>query len=156
MVRTDSASSIVVSGTCVVQRTVLMIDGSETDRRLMRSAFDDAGSGCQFVGVKNWREALRYLNTGVSPDLIVLTLDDDLSGLEFVRILQAETEWRSIPVSVFSGGSGYPEEKDAVHASGVSDYRTKPIDFDALVAVASDLRESIDERTASRKPAVRQ
>jgi CheY-like chemotaxis protein len=133
-----------------------MIDSSETDRRLMRSAFEDAVSGCAFVGVTNWREALRYLNTGISPDLIVLTLDDDLSGLEFVRLLQAEPEWRSIPVSVFSAGSGHPEEKAAVYAWGVSDYRTKPIDFDALVAVASDLREFMDQRKESRKPTVAQ
>jgi CheY-like chemotaxis protein len=121
-----------------------MIDAHETDRRLMNNAFDDAGRGWRFVGARNTGEALRYLNRELMPDLILLTLDSDMAGLEFVRTLKGEPDWRAIPVVVFSGGSG-PHEAAAVRASGVSDYRTKPLDFEGHIEVALELRSSAEQ-----------
>ena len=115
-----------------------MIDIREADRRLMNNAFDDAGQGWRFVGVGNTGEGLRYLNRELIPDLILLTLDSDMAGLEFVRMLKGEPDWRRIPVVVFSGGSG-AHEAAAVQASGVSNYRTKPLDFHGHIEVASQL-----------------
>jgi CheY-like chemotaxis protein len=120
------------------QRTVLMIDIRDTDRRLMNNAFDEAGCGWNFVGVEDTGEALRRLNTDRLPDLILLTLDPDAAGLQFVRTLRAEQEWQTIPVVVFSGGTG-PQEAEAVYASGVSDYITKPLDFDGHIRLVSEL-----------------
>lgn len=132
-----------VSAAAVQQRTVLMIDAHEADRRLMNNAFDDAGRGWHFVGVGSTAEALRYLNRELIPDLILLTLDSDMAGLEFVRTLKGEPDWRRIPIVVFSGGAG-PHEAVAVQASGVSNYRTKPLDFDGHVEVALELRASAE------------
>jgi CheY-like chemotaxis protein len=121
-----------------------MIDAHEADRRLMNNAFDDAGRGWCFVGVGNTGEALRYLNRELIPDLILLTLDSDMAGLEFVRTLKGEADWRRIPVVIFSGGAG-PHEAAAVRDSGVSNYRTKPLDFDGHIEVALELRASAEQ-----------
>ena len=104
----------------------------------MRNAFDETGYGCNFIGVGDTGEALRRLNTDVLPDLILLTLDPDAAGLQFVRTLKAEQDWRTIRVVAFSGGTG-PQEAEAVYASGVSAYMTKPLDFDGHIRLASEL-----------------
>ena len=96
-----------------------MIDVRNTDRCLMNNAFDEAGCGWKFIGVGDTGEAFRRLSTDLLPDLILLTLDPDAAGLQFVRTLKAEKEWRTIPVVVFSGGTG-PQEAEAVSASGAS------------------------------------
>ena len=83
------------------------------------------------------------------PDLILLTLDSDMAGLEFVRTLKGEPDWRTIPVVVFSGGAG-PHEAAAVRASGVSDYRTKPLDFEGHIEVALELDHRLSNRFSYR------
>lgn len=109
----------------------------------MNNAFDDAGYPWRFVGVANTGEAIRYLNTDVLPDLILLTLDADAAGLQFIHTLKGEEEWRTIPVVVFSGGTG-PQEAETVYASGVSAYITKPLDFDGHILLASELGASFE------------
>ena len=127
------------------QLSVLMIDAQHTDQRLLKEALESVDPACAGVGVTNTDEALAYLRDGGLADLIVFTLDPDLTGIESIRALKNDGEPRSIPVAVFSGGSG-TDEADAVFARGASLYLDKPFNFDQHLRLASELIDYIDSR----------
>jgi DNA-binding NtrC family response regulator len=122
---------------------VLMVDANPSDQRLMNEALTMI-AGCQFAGVRNAAEALRYLELGGPVDLVVLTLDCEMNGLELLRFVNQSHYTRSrVPVAVFAGGSG-PNEANLVRSLGASSYMHKPYDFDGLLRVASELLEFAD------------
>jgi CheY-like chemotaxis protein len=54
----------------------------------------------EFTGIRNIDDALRVASAGGCADLIVLTLDSDMNGLELLEALRAGEYWRNIPVAI--------------------------------------------------------
>lgn len=79
------------------------------------------------VDVPDGRRALNYLTAeGADPSLIVTDLAmPDMSGWEFINILQAYVRLSLIPLFVVSGVDA---QKHRIRLGSVSEYFRKPID----------------------------
>jgi CheY-like chemotaxis protein len=118
---------------------VLIVNESAADQRLVEEALTTVAP-CAVVGLQNTDEAFKYIDEGRRPDLILLillTLDSEEKGLEFVRSLKGDHDRQQIPVAVFTSGIGTHEAK-AVESAGAI-YLQKPLDFDGHVRLASEL-----------------
>ena len=117
--------------------TVVMVDANAADQRLLQEAFTTVAA-CAFVPLRSTDEALEYIDKGRPADLIVLTLDSDSEGLDFLRVLRADEERQHIRVAVFGSGTG-PNEAKVVESSGAHCYMEKPLNFTGHLELASEL-----------------
>jgi CheY-like chemotaxis protein len=90
------------------------------------------------VPLRSADDAFNHLDEGRTADLILLTLDSELKGLDFVRRLKSQDERQHIPIAIFASGAG-PDEADVVQCSGAQCYLEKTLDFDGHVRLASKL-----------------
>jgi PAS domain S-box-containing protein len=78
------------------------------------------------------------------PDLILLDMHlPDISGMELLRHLQADTATASIPVVVVSADALAKETEDAL-AAGATRYLTKPVSVTELLAVVDALLDEVE------------
>jgi CheY-like chemotaxis protein len=93
--------------------TILVVDDNPQMHQLYRAAL--ARSGYRLLVANSGAEALLVLSNHF-PDLILLDLAmPTMDGLEFLRVLREQPEWRNIPVIVitaFSTGNGLECTKD--------------------------------------------
>ena len=93
--------------------TILVVDDNPQMHQLYRAAL--ARSGYRLLVASSGAEALLVLSNHF-PDLILLDLAmPTMDGLEFLRVLREQPEWRNIPVIVitaFSTGNGLECTKD--------------------------------------------
>lgn len=89
--------------------TVLLVEDSPGDARLVREAFREGGMGHRLDVVRDGVEALAYLRhagaygTAPRPDLILLDLNvPRKNGHEVLREIKEDPTLRRIPVVVFS------------------------------------------------------
>lgn len=83
-------------------------------------------------------EALR----GRLPDLVVLDLKmPRLGGLEVLRRIRDQPDWKAMRVIIFSSGNR-PDEIAQCHALGVQDIVQKPVDFDLFSSAVQDIVRS--------------
>ena len=115
---------------------ILMVDDNAADQRLVEEALTTVAP-CVFVRLRDTHEAFEYIDGGRRADLIVVTLDSESKGLEFVQSLKNDDERQHIPLAVFASGAG-PDEAKVVQSSGAF-YLQKPLDFDGHVRLASKL-----------------
>ena len=114
-----------------------MVDANAADQRLLQEALTTV-TACAFVPLRSTDEAMEYIDEGRQADLILLTLDSDSKGLDFLRVLKADEELQHIPVAVFGSGAG-PSEAKVVESAGADFYLKKPLDFNGHLQLASDL-----------------
>jgi CheY-like chemotaxis protein len=93
--------------------TILVVDDNPQMHQLYRTAL--ARSGYRLLVAGSGAEALLVLGN-YFPDLILLDLAmPTMDGVEFLRVLREQPEWRDIPVIVvtaFSTGNGLEFTKD--------------------------------------------
>ena len=104
--------------------TILLIDDDPEELGAVAAML--VGASYQTVAVQTAREALHYLTSkNPEPALIVTDLAmPDMSGWEFINILQAYVRLSVIPVMVVSGVDLRPE---LFQADAVREYFRKPI-----------------------------
>lgn len=114
---------------------VLYVEDEETDRLLMRMAFEAEGLGNSLRMVEDGQAAVDYLS-GLGkyaertqyplPALMLLDLKlPELSGFEVLEWIRSRAEWQALPVVVFSS-SPRPDDQMKSRALGASDYLEKP------------------------------
>ena len=78
------------------------------------------------------------------PDLILLDMHlPDISGMELLRELKADSRTAAIPVVVVSADA-LAQQIDAAFQAGCTSYLTKPVSVSELLTVIDDLLEQID------------
>jgi CheY-like chemotaxis protein len=86
------------SGTA--SRSILLVEDDPTSRKLMRYLLEQ--EGCQVAEAENGQIALNWL-TEIKPELILLDLVmPELDGFGVIEALQANPEWRMIPIVVIT------------------------------------------------------
>jgi chemotaxis family two-component system response regulator Rcp1 len=118
--------------------TILLVDDSAADARLMREALADTGVPPRLCVVTDGEEALAFVRReGVYaaapwPDLVITDLNmPRLSGHDLIRILKGDVALRRLPVLRLTTSSA-PEDSAIAYALHANACLTKPADFDAF------------------------
>jgi two-component system, sensor histidine kinase and response regulator len=110
------------------QKTVLVVDDSETNLLLFESMFENE-SRIKILLKNSGKNIIDYCIKN-RPDLILLDLlMPEISGFEVLELLQSNIELKQIPVIIISALDGQAEIKRAIEL-GANDYIIKPIDFE--------------------------
>lgn len=118
--------------TVMVNRPViLLIDDDAEDLGDLAALL--VGAGFETVAVRSGREALHYLTSGKTEPAVIVTdlAMPDMSGWEFINILQAYVRLSVIPLVVVSGVDLRPE---LLARNSVRQYFRKPIVPEKLIA----------------------
>lgn len=112
--------------------TILLVDDDQDDCYLFTDAIKKMFPGVNLVITNNFIEAIAYL-TSDKPDIIFLDLNMPFkNGIESLAELKADSNFKSIPIVVFSN-SDYPKDIKLSYEKGAALYFTKPSSFDDLV-----------------------
>ena len=121
---------------------ILLVEDDEVDIQAVKRAFKQHRVANTLHVTRDGEQALSYLrNEGEyadrekapPPSLILLDLRmPRMDGLELLRILKADPDFRVIPVVIFTSSR---EDVDIVnsYANGASSYLVKPVTFEKLL-----------------------
>ena len=121
---------------------ILLVEDDTVDIKTVKRAFKENHIINPLYVVNNGEEALAFLrNQGEfadrekapQPGIILLDLNMPImNGLEFLKIMKADGNFKSIPVIVLSTSK---EENDrlATYNLGIAGYIVKPVEFDKFV-----------------------
>ncbi len=126
--------------TCELSRTVLAIDASRTNRKLIGLTL--AAEGYQLVEAADAMEAADRIREGGAPDLIVLDgLNPSMDTAEFCQILRENPSTREVPLVLLGGKDGL---RDHVRESscGIDLFLPKPLQPESLLRAARQLVRS--------------
>ncbi len=114
------------------KKTVLVIEDSEDIISIVRFMLEREGFAV--VTATDGREALRMIETGMPPDVIILdVMLPFVDGFTLLKKIRETEGWRGIPAIMLSAKS---VQKDIVRGldTGADDYITKPFDSSELLA----------------------
>jgi two-component system cell cycle response regulator len=131
--------------------TVLVVDDAEANRDLSRSLLEPYGY--RVVAVSSLAKAAEELGR-VRPDLILTDVHlGDGNSIDFIRILRADAEFRSVPVVVQSASA---EELDSqeIHALGGIKLLRRPLEaaqllFEIEAALLPERTGAVGGRTST-------
>lgn len=124
---------------------VLMVDDDDADVYSTKRAFREGRIANDFRRVSDANGLMDYLNQletsspkGVYPRPHIVLLDINLpglSGLEILKLLKSNKDYRSIPVVMLTTSD---EERDVVESYelGASSYITKPVSAQGMLEIA--------------------
>jgi CheY-like chemotaxis protein len=124
---------------------LLMAEDDPEDQMLVRKAFERAHLANDLVMVRDGEELLDCLHrrgtfgNAPRPDLILLDLNmPRMDGREALALIKGDPELRAIPVVVLTTSAA---DEDIVRSYdlGVSSYIQKPVTFEKLVEVVTEL-----------------
>ena len=120
--------------------TILMVDDSQTIRRMVRAALGalpDVG----FVEAASGLQAIETL--AVQPvQMLILDLNmPDMHGLDVLKFLRSHEQYRALPVVVLTT-RGDESSREAAFKAGASAYMTKPFSPAELASSVGELLTS--------------
>jgi len=105
--------------------TVLAVDDSEMNLRIMRDVLKDLGD-IEFLEARNGKEALNCLVQRADVDIVLLDLEMPImNGYETLRYLKGHDKFREIPVIVVTS---VKSEVKKILEMGANDFMAKPFD----------------------------
>jgi CheY-like chemotaxis protein len=119
--------------------TVLLVEDTEDNRFMMRRLLEM--TGYRVVEAMNGEEAVK-LAKNVSPHLILMDLSlPVIDGLAATRLIRKLPDLKSTPIIAVSAHDSSDFQSEAIEA-GCNSYVTKPIDFNQLEELISQLLQS--------------
>jgi CheY-like chemotaxis protein len=131
-------------------RTVLVVEDSSDDAKLIHMAFRKAGFDNPLQTVDGPENAIRYLkgdgkyaNREQFPIPAFVLLDHEMpgDGWQVLQWVRRETELSALPVVVFTGSVNPSHERNAIEA-GANAYYRKPQGFREFVDVIKEMGET--------------
>jgi signal transduction histidine kinase/HAMP domain-containing protein/ActR/RegA family two-component response regulator len=131
--------------------TVLIVDDDVRNVFALTSALEM--HGLQVLYADNGAEGIALLTRNPQVDIVLMdAMMPDLDGNETTRRIRRLPRGRELPV-VFLTAKAMPGDRESSLAAGASDYITKPVDIDQLLAVmASWTRRAPDTRVEVPAP----
>jgi EAL domain-containing protein (putative c-di-GMP-specific phosphodiesterase class I)/DNA-binding response OmpR family regulator len=124
--------------TATSENPILVVDDDSAISRLFSIALGRAGF--RTVEASNGYEALRLIAENSFAAVLLDNHMPQMDGLEVIRTLRAQEETATLPIILVTGASEVSQRVQGLQA-GASDYLTKPVELDELVArVRSQLR----------------
>lgn len=112
------------------KRTILIIDDETDSLTLLSRAI---GTAYDVIAKNDGAEALRWLQAGNTPDLIITdVMMPNMDGAEFIKILRSSKSHRHTPIIVVSANSDVRARIKFLQM-GVNDYLGKPVHPEELV-----------------------
>lgn len=136
-----------------MKKIILVVDD---DRLTLSTAQNLLGDRYKVVAVNSGKQAYKYLGRHV-PDLILLDINmPEISGFEVMKTLQADKNWRKIPV-IFLTADRSSETEVECFRMGACDFITKPFEPQIMLSRINstleldgyrrDLQRRLDEKT---------
>ncbi len=120
------------------ENPVLVVDDDSSVRRLFSIALQRAGFHTSEAS--NGKEALALIAAQSYAAVLLDNHMPEMDGLEVIRELRAEESTQTLPIILVTGASEVADRVQGLQA-GASDYLTKPVELDELVArVRTQLR----------------
>lgn len=84
-------------------------------------------------------DALNQLKAGIQPELMLILSDINMPGMNgFELLTEAKALWPDLPVAMITA-YGDDESRHRAIEGGATEFLTKPVDFDALKSMISDM-----------------
>lgn len=84
-------------------------------------------------------DALNQLKAGIQPELMLILSDINMPGMNgFELLTEAKALWPDLPVAMITA-YGDDESRRRAIEGGATEFLTKPVDFDALKSMISDM-----------------
>jgi two-component system, cell cycle response regulator DivK len=116
--------------------TVLLVEDTEDNRFMMRRLLEM--TGYRVVEAMNGEEAVKLARTEM-PQLILMDLSlPVIDGLAATRLIRKIPHFEATPIIAVSAHDTSDFQSEAIQA-GCNGYITKPIDFNELEALISEL-----------------
>jgi CheY-like chemotaxis protein len=129
----------------LADKTVLFAEDDEADVELTRRAFAELGFDARLVTASNGKEALRRMDDGLVPDLVLTDLKMPLvNGLELARALRGDDRRKEIPVVILTSSSEV-KDRDAAAALGVEAFEMKPMELEGYRPIVARLKALLGE-----------
>jgi CheY-like chemotaxis protein len=109
-------------------KSCLLIDDDSDDQEIFLNALTEISSDAFCVAAKGADTAMRILKEArYSPDYIFLDLNmPQMNGIDFLRTIKKDPEFRSIPVIIYSTSS-QPKEVAHTLSLGATAFFTKSV-----------------------------
>lgn len=113
------------------ERHVLFVDDEPEMQENIQNLLEPRG--VRVTTVADGEEALRLMNNGLRPDVILSDLElPTMDGFALLHAVRENSEWAPIPFIVLTGHVDKPTIRRAMMA-GVDDFITKPMDEERLL-----------------------
>lgn len=121
-------------------KSILLVEDDQIDRMTIQRSFKTLEIKNTLNIAANGQEALDFLEkTQETPCLIILDINmPKMNGLEFLRIIKRDENYKTIPVVVLTT-SNDENDKLTCYRSGVAGYIIKPIDYKEFQQVVKTL-----------------
>lgn len=114
-------------------KTVLVVDDSATMRQMVTYTLSNAGY--QVVEAGNGKEAVRKLNGGAKPDLVVTDLNmPEMDGITLIQEIRKMAALKFTPILMLTTESA-DDKKKAGQAAGATGWIVKPFNPDQMLKV---------------------
>jgi CheY-like chemotaxis protein/nitrogen-specific signal transduction histidine kinase len=128
--------------------TVLIVDDDVRNVFALTSALEL--HGLRVLYADNGTEGIRLLNDHPEVDVVLMdAMMPDIDGNETTRRIRQLPQGRDLPV-VFLTAKAMPGDRESSLAAGATDYVTKPVDLDELLALMASW---VGPRRAARRAA---
>jgi HAMP domain-containing protein/CheY-like chemotaxis protein len=120
-------------GTSLEGRTILITDDDTRNIYALRSALEDFKM--HVLSAESGAEAIGLLRTRPEIDAVLMDIMmPEMDGYETIRRIRARDEWKNLPIIALTA-KAMKGDREQCLAAGASEYISKPVDIDQLVAL---------------------
>jgi HAMP domain-containing protein/CheY-like chemotaxis protein/signal transduction histidine kinase len=121
------------SGNSLEGRTILITDDDTRNIYALRSALEDLKM--HVLSAESGAEAIGVLRSHAGVDVVLMDIMmPEMDGYETIRRIRARDEWKELPIIALTA-KAMKGDREQCLAAGASEYISKPVDIDQLVAL---------------------
>jgi CheY-like chemotaxis protein len=121
------------NGNSLEGRTILITDDDTRNIYALRSALEDFKMNV--LTAESGADAIALLRSHAEIDAVLMDIMmPEMDGYETIRRIRARDEWRELPIIALTA-KAMKGDREQCLAAGASEYISKPVDIDQLVAL---------------------
>jgi hypothetical protein len=121
------------NGTTLEGRTILITDDDTRNIYALRSALEEFDM--HVLSAESGAEAIGLLRSHGDVDVVLMDIMmPEMDGYETIRRIRARDEWKTLPIIALTA-KAMKGDREQCLAAGASEYISKPVDIDQLVAL---------------------